>query len=235
MARLRSRASLRERAKRHAQRVSDVGNYSDAQWNRSIQEAWGKSWHEIIKTTRLGIGAQFSTVVVSTTVSDIDLPPNALSVLGFRRSSGGGVWANAQPTDFGAVIRNNWMVSPPPLPGVWFLIGPTSTTPQQIRVLPSLGAGDQYTLAFTEQEPSLGDPEDPNDDTITVDVLVEPVEDAICAIARVVATTREDGAEMQRALQALQLAVTSFEDAVAVRDQGPARGLMAYRQTNGWW
>lgn len=234
MSYLRTRAQLRARAQREAQRQSDTGAYSTTNWNDALQDAWAKAWYLLTRYPE-GYGVKRRQATIAVASATHTLPAEFLSLRSvYRRASSGSKPRVTGQADWNAIFAlgvedgggtqgqgDLWMIEGPGLED-----DGTTVFPQRLRFFPSLAAGEVLDLIFVTHPPAL-------QEAVAVDVIAEPVEAAICALARAVAVVREDNSDYQRAHQALTEAIDLFIKHHGQRDR---TGLMTPAATTvpGW-
>ncbi len=117
----------------------------------------------------------------------------------------------------------------------WYhLTGPAAgSVAQKLRVYPALSpAPDELRLRYATQAPSLGDPADPGDDTIMVDLVSPPVMRALVAVAGAESVARDDRSQYERARVELQQAVQGLARVAGHGDHG-VRRLADYCRSGG--
>lgn len=240
MSRFRTRTQLRERARRRAQRTSNTGVYTDANWNRTLAEAWGLVWFEL--TTYIdGYGLQLESGTAGSPTATVDMPTEFLALRGVARRVG----TTADPqipiqTTYNEALARGLLTGTVAKPGFYLLEGPAidgaTIINRRVKFLPSLDTNEQYDLVFTTQEPGLGDPDVPGDDTTSIDVIAEPVEYALTELARKWAVTRENERERMAAQKEAIMALQAFAKLYGESNRTGARALSAFSaQTGGHW
>lgn len=216
MARIRTRGELLARSKREAHLRVPAGAtgsaaYSDEDWNRAIADAWAQVWYEMTQGEE-GYGLS-QAVLTGTAGPTLDLPVDFLDLRALRRGSSAGSALLVDRTSAIEVARwradQNGTFAGRRL-GWYYLEGPNTGVLQRVRFFPDIQASEVIVLDYVTQEPGLGDPADTADDTISIDVLAEPVEMAIVTYARRKAVTREDLQELGKAEAALREAIQAF-------------------------
>lgn len=234
MSYLRTRAQLRQRAQREAQRQSDTGAYATANWDSALQDAWAEAWYLLTRYPE-GYGVKRRQITIVLASATVDLPAEFLSLRAvYRRVNAGAGACLARPTDWKEVYTLSADTWPPEVSygNLYLTEGPgleddgLTEYPQRLRFFPSLSAGEVIDLVYVTQAPQL-------QEAVAVDVVAEPIEAAVCALARARAVTREDSSEYQRANQALINAIDLFVKHHGQRDRtGLVNG--ASMTTPGW-
>lgn len=240
MARIRTRAELRERATRYAGVTSDVVG----RVNRFLTEAYGKTWHGMIAGASGSGFGRTSETIVAIDSAPVKLPtpflylraitvfhngssndwilPTRTTDAGIHRGRG----ARGQNANVGAGERGaQYLLEGPGVEPNGF--GGYQQYAQRLVFVPALQANDEIDIAYISQPPSLGDPDDTGDDAISIDVISEEVEAVMVGYARLGLATRLKDSEYARALSELGGAVakaareyTSIDqhDALLLRD-----------------
>lgn len=107
----------------------------------------------------------------------------------------------------------------------------------QLETFPDWREGQTYSLLYVTQPPDLGDPDDPADDAVVVDFLMEPVVRAVVARAGIRSLSRDDNEGRARLEAEYARATAEFDPARAVR-AGGVRTLQSYdrgRYARGRW
>lgn len=241
MPRIRTRAELRERATRYAGVGSDVVG----RVNRFLLEAYGKTWLGMVEGAGANGFGRTRETLVAVDAEPIKLPAPFLYLRALTVFHGGASNAWILPrrtTDsgvhrgYGARGQGSSLTTTHERGAQYIREGPGlepdgqggyQQYAQRLRFIPPLQVNDEVDIAYTSQPPSLGDPDDTNDDTISIDVISEEVESVIVGYARLGLATRLKDGEYARALSELGDAVakaakeyTSIDqhDALLLRD-----------------
>lgn len=241
MPRFRTRSDIRERVKREAQSQSATGAYTDANWNRTIAEAWGRVWWYLTRWVD-GYGLKLRSFPIATISETLDFPPEMLELraLGIQR---GQTFLEVRETTFGHVLRRglgSGALLTTAAAGAEFLPeGPyidddgVTIIPQRLRFYPTLQPNDEVRIGMITHEPPLGDPDVPGDDATSIDLIAEPVEGALVRFARVIGATREDSTERRNAESALSVSMKEFSTVFGHRVQSGQRGADVHQTTRG--
>jgi hypothetical protein len=231
MARFKTRAQLREHAQRLAHRKGNAGAYVTEDWNRALQEAWDFVWYRLTRgidwyglrrvTWTIQNGDPNGRIPGST----LALPADFLDLRTIARSASGAEFERPNSTtpdqieELGLVDASGAPLTTLGYPGHYLIEGPAQFTDdlgvvqtivQRILFFPPLVHGDRIRVSYITQAPTLGDPANDALDSTQVDVIAEPIETAVVAMARTVASSREEPNEYHRARAEAQEAVTAF-------------------------
>ena len=236
MARIRTRAQLRERATRYAGVSSDQAS----RVNRFLSEAYGKTWHGMIAGgSGSGFGRAAETIVAIDS-APVPLPAPFLYLRALTVFHGGASndWVLPKRTTDAGVHRGRGsrgqgqaFVSAVERGSEYILEGPGQEPDglggyvqygQRLRFVPALQVNDEIDIAYISQPPSLGDPDNTADDGITIDVISEEVESVIVGYARLGLATRLKDSEYARALGELGDAVSKAAKEYTAMDQHDA-------------
>lgn len=236
-----TRSELRSQLRDEIRYVASSGAGSDAELNRRLQREVRRVWEKLTRTAD-GVGMGTLTKTIATGDPDGYVPGERVPLPDdFRRVSD--IWVDKGAPELGTPAEVEGLaVQGTAVPYRWPLLyyvdgpgqqsGGTAVVAQQIRLFPDWREGQVLTLLYVRQPPSLGDPEQPADDTIDVDLLAEPVVRYVVARAAVRSVSRDDAQGYQRALDEMAQAEDDFERTRALRVGSPLR-LSSFQRRPG--
>lgn len=236
--RIRTRMALRDKARRLAQETGTLSGEGRFKWNSAVIDVWGLSWWSLavaLADSHHSVGLTRKVVPIVAPSDTLALPASLLQLRWVLRND-----CPVNPT--------SWAAEEQTLPSVASLApyralleGPyidpaddITVVARGLRFFPALESGDEIKLVYLTQEPSLGDPSDDGDDTVSVEVFTEPIELAICQAVRQRMVTREDSVEFGRAMAEVQAAAQDFKKWQGTGWQGQGSGVDSYARQGGW-
>jgi hypothetical protein len=244
--RLRTRGQLLERfAADRQERFTGTGTYTKEGARRQLDQSLAYMW-QFLTDGESGFG-QVYTKLTATAGSTLALPADFLSLHSLRRAGNNGVpmrtsWKEVIAKRFDE-IGTTWG----PIDGVagYFLIeAPKVGTlaSQQLRFFPDLSEGEQVTLVYVTQPPSLANSDgtytdllgDAEDDTIQIDMYDDTLIDGCVSLARARIANKADSKEYQLALQRAGDIAKTVVTSRNKQDEGPPMPLSAYRTSGRW-
>jgi hypothetical protein len=245
MAYIVTREDLRGRLRDEIRYCSTSGAAGDADLNRRLAREVARVWERMIATSQ-GVGMATLNKTIAVGEPDGFVPGERVPLPDdFRRL----VLLRVDKSEPGASTPQeleSLAMASAPAPGnvalLYYLDGPgqdTSVsppvpTPQQIRLYPDWRTGQVVLLVYAVQPPTIGDPADPTDDAIELDLIHEPAVRYVVARTLVRAVSREDQQGYQRAQEELEEAQDEFTRSLAMR-AGPPPALSSYRHRPGRW
>jgi hypothetical protein len=222
-----TRAQLRQRVLIESHSKSDSGAFATDRVNAVLQYALAHTW-ETLTATDQAFGERLleKTVDASNTdgwtpgATEIELPADFRRVEVLRRGQGFPDLVTPRQSLWSDVATGI---------GWYYVNGPSQDTdpggdlvvaPQKLMVRPALVAGEVWKMLYVQQPPSLGDPEDTEDDTITVDLVGDGIARIVIARAIVLLQARDDVAGQNRAAAEYALARTEYDNARLQRAGG---------------
>lgn len=246
MAYILTRAELLQRLRDLIKYVATSGAGSDAELNRRLQYQVSQVWERIIATSQ-GVGRATLTKTIAAADPDGYVPGEFVPLPSdFRRLELLLVNDREPDSSTPQELERLAVFGGTSVPGnaglLFYLDGPgqdTTVSPpvpkdQRIRLYPDWQEGQTLLAFYVVQPPTLGDPADPLDDTIALDLIHEPVVRYVVARACTDAVSREDQQGYQRAKDERADAEDEFTRALARRIGAPPP-LSAYRHSfRGW-
>lgn len=236
-----SRADLREQLRDEIRYAAPSGAGGDAELNRRLQRELRRVWERLTRTAD-GVGMGTLTKTIATGDPDGYVPGDRVPLPDdFRRVSE--FWVDRATPVLGTPAEVEGLavqgtVVPYRVPLLYYIDGSgqqsggTAVVAQQIRLFPAWREGQVMTLLYVRQPPSLGDPANPADDAIEVDLLAEPLVRYVVARAAVRSVSREDAQGYARAQEELAEAEDDFERTRALRVGSPLR-LASFQRRPG--
>lgn len=236
MAYFRTRAQVRERLILETQRESGTGAYSDEKANSNIQNALDEIWFDLIKADE-GFGITRETFTILADSSTMEIPDEFFELRAIYLITDGETRNKIlKETTYHEVEERQFDILTGE-PYYYLLEGPGRENvasiytdyKQRLRFWPPLRSGDKIRITATMQPPSYGDPSDVNDDTISLDLIAEPILAAIVFTAALKVLRREDNEEYKRCSVERAQALARYQEIHGRRDRHGIRYLDQYR------
>lgn len=229
--RLKTRAELRARFVRETKRASE----DVSELNRFLIDALDELWAYLVLSPMTDTGQVRVEIPIVAASSTLDVPSDFESLIALKVFSGTpnptGDYTIPEATSWLRVEDENFDMLTG-LPQYRLLEGPSfaaaanpAPTTQRLRFFGPLIAGNTVRMTYVTTAPSLGDPDNPADDTSQIDLGTYHSEAALVALARVNAAGREDASERaiaaSKVLEQLDKALVKHRETDRTRSRDP--------------